>query len=75
MPHTTRVALKYPKGRTHDESLTTPLPLAPGDEFELYGHRWHAVGWASTRSRYNHVPRTLVCEDAASSEPGSRAAA
>ena len=37
------VSLRYPNGRVHEQSLATATRLKPGDEFDLYGHRWKAV--------------------------------
>jgi hypothetical protein len=38
-----RISLQYPNGRTHEETIERDAPLEPGDEFELYGHRWRAI--------------------------------
>jgi hypothetical protein len=38
------VALRYPNGRSRDESLAGAGVLRPGDRFDLYGRRWTAIG-------------------------------
>jgi hypothetical protein len=58
----TRITLQYPKGRAHDETLTTCDPLDVGSEFSRYGHTWRVVGTVSSRSRYDHTKTRLVCE-------------
>lgn len=37
------ISLRYPNGRTHEASLTTPRELKPGDRFELHGRHWQAI--------------------------------
>ena len=56
------VVLRYPKGRLHDETLTTPAPLDVGSEFSLYGHGWKVVAVTLPRSRYDKHTKRLVCE-------------
>jgi hypothetical protein len=56
------VTLRYPKGREHDETLTTPDPLGVGSEFSRYGHTWRVVAAVSPRSRYDEHETRLVCE-------------
>jgi hypothetical protein len=58
----TRIVLRYPNGRLHEESLTTCGPLDAGSDFELYGHAWRVVGETVPRSRYDHAPVRFVCE-------------
>ena len=57
------LSLQYPNGRTHD--LTHAQDVKPGEEFELYGHRWTVVGRAGRAGRYARVERSgeerLVC--------------
>lgn len=62
MAYTTRVALQYPNGRSHIETLTTPTELTRGSEFDLYGHHWQALGWDTPfRGRFTNSPPTMVC--------------
>jgi hypothetical protein len=56
------VVLRYPKGRFHDETLTTSAPLDVGSEFSLYGHVWKVVAVTVPRSRYAEHQTRLVCE-------------
>lgn len=73
MSYTTRVMLKYPNGQTHDEILMTSLLLEPGAEFDLYGRHWQAIGWAATsRSRFNYVPQSMLCSSQMSPSPKAR---
>jgi hypothetical protein len=58
----TPVILRYPKGRLHDETLTTPDQLDVGSEFSLYGHTWKVVAVLLPRSRYDKHTKRLVCE-------------
>ena len=58
----TRITLLYPKGRVHDETVTTWDPLDVGSEFSRYGHTWRVVEATSTRSRYDEQKTRLVCE-------------
>jgi hypothetical protein len=60
--HSTSVILRYPKGRLHDETVTTQLPLDVGSEFGLYGHTWKVVAVMFPRSRYDEHKTRLVCE-------------
>jgi hypothetical protein len=60
--HATSVILRYPKGRLHEEALTTPAPLDVGSEFELYGHTWKVAAVMLPRSRYDERKARLVCE-------------
>jgi hypothetical protein len=58
------VSLQYPHGRVHKASLTMPERLKPGDQFELHGRHWRAVGSKPTRSRNTvDLPR-LLCVSA-----------
>jgi len=58
------VSLQYPNGRIHQASLTMPNTLRPGDQFELHGRHWRAVGSKQTRSRQpSDLPR-LLCVSA-----------
>jgi hypothetical protein len=38
------VSLRYPNGRSHDAVLRGAGALRPGDEFDLHGRHWRAVG-------------------------------
>jgi hypothetical protein len=60
----TRITLLYPKGRVHDETVTTWDPLDVGSEFSRYGHTWRVVEATSTRSRYDHSKTRFLCERA-----------
>ncbi len=60
------LSLQYPNGRTHE--LTHAHDVKPGEEFELYGHRWTVVGRIGRAGRYARVERSgeerLVCRQA-----------
>ena len=60
--YATSVILRYPKGRLHDETVTTQVPLDVGSEFGLYGHTWKVVAVMLPRSRYDERKARLVCE-------------
>jgi hypothetical protein len=57
------LSLQYPNGRTHE--LTHAQDVKPGEEFELYGHRWTVVGRLGRGGRYGRFDRNgderLVC--------------
>ena len=44
------LSLVYPNGRTHE--LTHAQDVKPGEEFDLYGHRWTVVGRLGRGGRY-----------------------
>jgi hypothetical protein len=57
------LSLEYPNGRTHE--FTHAQDVKAGEEFELFGHRWTAVGKPGRGGRYARVDRNgderLVC--------------
>ena len=57
-PAPTRILLQYPNGRAHETALDRQVRL--GDQFELYGRTWTAVGAKEGRRREGRAPR-LVC--------------
>jgi hypothetical protein len=54
------VALRYPNGRIREESLAVLEGLRPGDQFDLYGRRWQAIGPAPLR-RYERDSGRILC--------------
>ena len=58
----TRISLRYPTGRVHEETLSTWNPVEVGSQFELYGHTWRVVALTSPQSRFDHKLTRLVCE-------------
>jgi hypothetical protein len=67
------LSLHYPNGRTHE--LTHTHDVKPGEEFELYGHRWTVVGRVGRASRYASGRRAgedrVVCRQVVVVESGS----
>jgi hypothetical protein len=51
----TLLSLQYPNGRTHE--LTHTTDVKPGEQFDLYGHRWTVVGRSDHGRRYARVGR------------------
>ena len=60
--YVTHITLQYPKGRVHEDTLTTWDCLDVGSEFELYGHHWKVVELTSPHSRYDERETRLLCE-------------
>jgi len=57
----TDLCLEYPNGRTH--RVDVPEEIKPGQEFDLYGHRWRVVG------RVPRTPGTRIAADNESARP------
>ncbi len=58
------VSLRYPNGRVHEATLSTNAELVVGDQFDLYGRRWEAVG--QIKARYEpHAPHRMLCSSTA----------
>jgi hypothetical protein len=53
---TSLLSLQYPNGRTHETESVQEM--RPGQEFELYGHRWKVVGRVG-RARGRHTAQQL----------------
>ena len=54
------LSLQYPNGRTHE--LESAEEKTPGQEFDLYGHRWKVVGDVRrTGSKYGPKKPRLLC--------------
>ncbi len=62
MTGTTRLLLRYPNGRTHEEVVPTPAGLALGLGFDLHGRHWLVVERMTASSRYGDSRPGLVCE-------------
>ena len=60
------LSLEYPNGRTHEFESTEEMK--PGEEFDLYGHRWKVVGSVRrTGSRHGPLKQLrLLCRQCAS---------
>ena len=54
------VALRYPNGRIRDERLALAEGLRPGDQFDLYGRRWQAIGPVPVE-RYGRDTGRILC--------------
>jgi hypothetical protein len=60
LPVRSLLALEYPNGRIHE--LESAEHRHPGEEFDLYGHRWKVVGNVRpTGSRYALGRPRLLC--------------
>jgi hypothetical protein len=63
----TALCLEYPNGRTH--RLEVPEEIRPGQEFDLYGHRWKVVGRVAARTWIDAdsqpAARPLLCRQTA----------
>ena len=58
------LSLQYPNGRTHE--LESVEEKRPGEEFDLYGHRWKVVGAVRERGGRNTVKKLrLLCRQCA----------
>lgn len=58
------LALEYPNGRIHE--LESAERRRPGEEFDLYGHRWTVIGNVRrTGSRYGLKQHRLLCRQSA----------
>lgn len=54
------LSLQYPNGRTHE--LESVEEKRPGEEFDLYGHRWKVVGDVRrTGGKYGLKQPRLLC--------------
>jgi hypothetical protein len=54
------LALEYPNGRIHE--LESAEQRRPGEEFDLYGHRWKVIGDVRRAgSRYRLKQPRLLC--------------
>jgi hypothetical protein len=61
------VSLEYPKGRTHEVTVSAQRELRLGDEFEMFGRHWRAdrilrerVGRGGWESRMACVPVATI---------------
>ena len=56
----TPITLQYPNGRVHDTTLYRDL--LSGQQFEMYGRTWKAVGTRQERGRrVSRAIRRIVC--------------
>ena len=60
------LCLQYPNGRIH--RLSVDERIRPGEEFDLYGHRWKVVGpeprVRGTQRERSKQERPLLCRQA-----------
>jgi hypothetical protein len=64
------VALRYPNGRSREESLAGAGVLRPGDHFDLYGRRWTAVGPVPV-GRYGRDSGRILCTSTGHTAPAA----
>lgn len=62
MPELTRLLLKYPNGRTHEECIPTREVLSLGLDFDRYGHHWRVVGQLAAPKRFSDPRPGYLCE-------------
>jgi len=62
------VALQYPNGRSREETLAVVGVLRPGDQFDLYGRRWQAIGPVPV-GRYGHDTGRILCTSTGHTAP------
>ena len=58
------ISLEYPNGRIHEQSYASAIPLQPGDEFELHGRCWSAIGLIQV-PRMSRQQQRMLCRPSA----------
>ena len=67
------MSLRYANGRIHEGTLISENELRPGDEFELHGRRWRAIGPIPGRREGTEAQRILcTLTDGAARPPSTR---